>query len=399
MMRRTVQNGWFCGLVMASMALFGCGSESAASAGGDTSGSSGAASTGVVTTGPAVPGSSASSQASAEGTSAADESSSEAGSETTTAGETTTGGPIDPPGALDVLCGTAPPDGAETPLPLPEPSGVCPPFIPGWNTFASSGNARDVFVVAPSDLQPGEQLPVAFLWHWLGGSAADFIEEADVQNAVDQFRFLALVPAEKGDLIFRWPFSSVDSNERMEEEFVFFDDMLACAAQTYSIDNTCVSSVGVSAGALFTSQLGWARSEYLSSIIVLSGGTGGLVKPWNGAVHIMPAMVLWGGPSDVCVALNFTNTSENLEAELMADGHAVVECEHNCGHSAPPFESGKPDLTPFAGMWKFFLDHPYWLEDGETPWDAGTPPSLPEWCSVGIGSSTPRVGECNGPGC
>lgn len=395
-----MQAGWICGVAVASMALFGCGPGSASSAGGDSSGPGTAASTGVLSTGPAVPGSTSSGQASASvGTSGVDESSSEAGSDATSGGATTTGGPIDPGGPFDVLCGTTPPEGAEVPPPLPEPSGACPPFIPGWNTFSSSGNARDVYVLAPSDLQPGEQLPVAFLWHWLGGSAEDFIEEADVQNAVDQFRFLALVPAEKGDVLFRWPFSTVDSDERMEEEFVFFDDMLACAAQTYPVDNTCVSSVGVSAGALFTSQLGWARSEYLSSIIVLSGGVGGLVKPWNGAEHILPAMVLWGGPDDVCIALNFTDTSENLENELMADGHAVVECRHNCGHSAPPFESGKPDLTPFAGMWKFFLDHPYWLEDGETPWAAGTPASLPEWCSVGIGSSVPREGECTGAGC
>lgn len=272
--------------------------------------------------------------------------------------------------------------------------------MPGWNTFASLGEARDVLVVAPSDLEPDERLPVAVLWHWLGGSAEGFVEQADVQNAVDQFRFLALIPAEKGDLLFRWPFSTIDDDDRMEEEFVFFDDMLACAANSYPVDNTCVTSVGVSAGALFTSQLGWARSDYLSSIIVLSGGTGGLVKPWNGASHILPALVLWGGPEDTCIAVNFEQTSAELENELQADGHVVVECEHNCGHSAPPFESGSPEITPFAGMWQFFLDHPHWLDDGETPWEAGTPSTLPQWCSVGVGSSTPREGECpSGGGC
>ncbi|MEM6290638.1 MAG: hypothetical protein AAGA54_05210 [Myxococcota bacterium] len=309
------------------------------------------------------------------------------------------GGAIDPPDPSEIFCGATPPDGAAEPPPIPEySSGMCPPLVPGWNTFASSGDARDVLIVAPSDLQPDEQLPVAILWHWLGGSAEGFVEEADVQTAVDQFRFLAMVPAEKGDLLFRWPFSSIDTDERMEEEFVFFDDMLACAAQSYPIDNTCVSSVGVSAGALFTSQLGAGRSEYLSSIVVLSGGTGGLVKPWAGAEHIMPALVLWGGPEDICIALDFVDTSADLQTNLEADGHVVVECEHNCGHAAPPFESGDPDLTPFAGMWQFFLEHPYWLEDGQTPWAEGTPSTLPEWCSVGVGSSTPRVGECPGGG-
>ena len=268
------------------------------------------------------------------------------------------------------------------------------------NTFASSGNAREVVVVAPTDLQPDEQLPVAMLWHWLGGSADDFIEIADVQNAVDQFRFLALVAVDKGDLVFRWPFSTIDSDARVQDELIYFDDLLACAAQSYRVDNTCVTSVGVSAGALFTSQLGWARSEYLASIISLSGGTGGLVREWGGADHILPAMVLWGGPSDFCVAVDFAMTSADLESHLSADGHAVVECEHNCGHAAPPFEAPDPELTPFAAMWRFFLDHPYWLEDGETPLATNQPSFAPEWCSVGVGSSVARTGECpDGPGC
>jgi hypothetical protein len=71
----------------------------------------------------------------------------------------------------------------------------------------------------------------------------------------------------------------------------------------------------------------------------------------------------------------------------------VVECIHNCGHSEPPFTA--PDgLTPYTGMWQFFLDHPYWLEDGETPWSEGTPEALPEWCALGVGAATPREGEC-----
>lgn len=382
---------------MALLALSGCGSDEADPMGSGTEGSSGAATTGQETTGPSDGTTTSTDTASASGT-AGDSSS--GGEEPTTGSDSTSGGPIEPTDPFDVLCGTPAPDGAEAPAPLPEPSGECPNFVPGVNMFASSGNAREVIVVAPTDLQPDEQLPVAMLWHWLGGSAEDFIEIANVQSAVDQYRFLALVAVDKGDLAFRWPFSTIDTDARIQEEFIYFDDLLACAAQSYPVDNTCVTSIGVSAGALFTSQLGWGRSEYLSSIISLSGGTGGLVREWGGADHILPAMVLWGGPDDFCVAVDFAMTSADLEDNLAADGHAVVECEHNCGHAAPPFEVSDPELTPYAAMWRFFLDHPYWLEDGETPWAANQPTFAPEWCSVGVGSSMARTGECpDGPGC
>ncbi|MCR9164730.1 MAG: alpha/beta hydrolase [Nannocystaceae bacterium] len=394
-----MQKTWLVGGLTAFVTLCGCAADSDDSAAEGTSSSSGATTTGApATTDPGTETSDSASASASETTVSADSSSGGSAEETTDPG--TSGGPIEPTDPFDYLCGSTPPDDAEAPAPLPAPSGECPAFVPGVNTFASSGEAREVIVVAPSDLQPDEQLPVAMLWHWLGGSAEDFIEVAEVQSAVDQFRFLALVAVDKGDLLFRWPFTTVDSDARVQEEFVYFDDLLACAAESYPIDNTCVTSVGVSAGALFTSQLGWARSEYLASIVSLSGGTGGLVREWGGAEHILPAMVLWGGPEDFCIAVDFAETSANLEAELEADGHAVIECEHNCGHAAPPFETPDPELTPFAGMWRFFLDHPYWLGPGESPWQTDQPTFSPQWCSVGVGSSTPREGKCpDGPGC
>lgn len=302
---------------------------------------------------------------------------------------------------VDVLCGSPPPAGAEQPPPVPTYSGaMCPPVVPGWNVMASQGNAREFLFYAPSDLQPSEEVPLIFLWHWLGGSAEAFAEKALLQEAVDQFRFIAVLPAEKGDLPFRWPFSLADSEGRVAEELVFFDDMFACVAESYPVDRSCVSSAGVSAGALFTSQLGWRRGDYLSSIIVLSGGVGGgLVKDWGGSPHVMPAMVLWGGRSDICIALNFENTSHELEQALTADGHPIMECIHNCGHSEPPFESPLEGVTEFAAMWRFFLDHPYWLSAGESPYSAGLPEGSPEWCGYGPGSATMREGECGGSGC
>lgn len=393
MMSGTVQKVWICGGVLVTAMLAGCPSdENGGGAAGTTeAGSSGAGSSGTTT-------------AAAESTGAGDASSTAAAESTTgepeASSSSSTGGPVDIGDPFDVLCGTVPPDDAALPAPLPEPTGTCPDLVPGVNMIESDGNMREMIVVAPSDLEPDEQLPVAFLWHWLGGSPEDFVEIAEVQAAVDQFRFLALVPRDKGDLTFRWPFTTLDPEDRVQEEFVFFDDMLACAAASYPIDNTCVSSVGVSAGALFTSQLGAARSEWLSSMVVLSGGTGGLVRPWMGAEHILPAMVLWGGDEDFCVAVDFAETSADLEQGLQADGHAVIECVHNCGHTAPPFDSGVPDVTGFAGMWRFFLDHPYWLAAGETPWAEERPGIAPEWCSVGVGSSEQRTGECpDGPGC
>jgi hypothetical protein len=255
--------------------------------------------------------------------------------------------------------------------------------------------------VVPENLQPGEKLPVIFLWHWLNGDASDFYDKGEVQAAVTEQRFLAIIPQDKDDLQFTWPYTNIDSAVRVEEEAVFFDDMLSCLSEAFDVDANCVSTAGVSAGALWSSQLVGLRGEYLSSFMSLSGGTGGLlIKPFTPPAHKMPAFVLWGGPTDNCFGvMNFVETSGDLETQLQSEGHFFLECIHNCGHAVPPFDP-PPGSSRYKALWQFALDHPFWLEAGQSPYAQSLPGDLPEWCAVGKGSATPREGECTEPpGC
>jgi predicted esterase len=304
-------------------------------------------------------------------------------------------------------CAEEPPPGAELPRPLARYSGgVCPALVPGRNTIESGGMTREFLLVAPTDLDPSERLPVLVMWHWLGAEADSLLGQGQVQDSADALRFIALIPEKTGDLEISiagysfdpvWPYLTLASDERVEIEAVFFDDMLACAAEQFNVNENCVSTAGVSAGALWVSQLMQVRSEVLASAIVISGGVGpatstGFVdaRGWNGAPHAMPVMVLWGGAMDLC-GLNFDRASGNLEDGLASNGNLVLECRHNCGHSAPP-------VDPAAGirvLWQFALDHPYWLADGESPWQVSGPPAgTPDWCSIGIGTATARAGSC-----
>jgi hypothetical protein len=172
--------------------------------------------------------------------------------------------------------------------------------------------------------------------------------------------------------------------------------MLACVAEQFNVNNNCVATTGVSAGALFSSQLAGGRGDVLSSFMSLSGGTGGgTIKPWTAPAHKMPAMVLWGGPDDFCIIIDFEATSKDLEQNLEADGHFVLECIHNCNHSTPPFQV-EPGETSFAPLWDFFLDHPYWLAPGESPYEEfGIPAGMPDWCAIGVGNAVAPPEPCD----
>ena len=320
------------------------------------------------------------------------------GTTVTSSGSSSTGGGPVPTGG----CFDAAPDGAALPpATKPYSGGTCPQLSAGSNTLSSQGNMRSFVLVLPEDQDDSEVLPVAFLWHWLGGDAQDFLEKGAVQDAVNKYRFAAVIPETKGDVQFKWPVEVTQSSSRVEEEMLFFDDMLSCVSEQVNVNASCVSSVGVSAGALFTSLLAGGRGEYLSSILVLSGGVGGVIKGWSSTEHKMPAMVLWGGPSDNCFGLmDFQQTSKNLESALESDGHFFLECIHNCGHAEPPLTV--PDaLSKFTPLWSFIVDHPYWLEAGSSPYlQDGIPATMPEWCGIGKNSAEIRTGACTEePGC
>ena len=313
--------------------------------------------------------------------------------------------PVTGPG----LCFMDPPNGANLAPPPPVYKGTCPTLVAydgkaAINTIMSSGNARTFLVAVPANLDPKEKLPIIFLWHWLGGSADGFYTKGEVQTAVNTQRFLAIIPENKrvggkSDLLWKWPFAISDTPQRIDEEVQFFDDMYACAALQFNVNKECVGSAGVSAGALFTDQLVQQRDTTLSSAISLSGGTGGLVRPWTHPKRRVPMVALWGGMKDICVVINFEQATADLEKNLIADGDFFIECEHNCGHGEPPFVA-PAGLSKYAPLWGFVFDHPYWLPTGTSPYQkTGIPTSFPPWCAIGQGNAIQRTGMCPPPGC
>jgi hypothetical protein len=316
----------------------------------------------------------------------------------------------DAPIAVRFQCDLPPPAGAPAPVSPPLPAAGCPTLVSGHNTFTSTGHPREFILVLPEDPVAGESYPVMFMWHWIGGDADGFLERGEVQAAVTDQRFIAVIPVAEGAEILgqldtRWPFDITQTAERMDEEFAFFDDMLACVEAQFAVNTSCVSSVGVSAGALFTDQLAQARSQTLASFTSLSGGVGATwIKPWTGAARPLPSLVLWGGDGppgmdgvkDILgcfgIGMDFSIASSALEDALTAGGHFFIECKHNCGHVEPPLETPMGQ-SKYAAMWEFALDHPFWLPAGTSPYlTAGLPPEMPTWCGLGSDGSTPRSG-------
>ncbi len=319
-------------------------------------------------------------------------------------------------------CGEEPPEWVEEAPELRAYSeGQCPTLEPGFNTIESSGHERQFKLIVPEDWDGETALPTIVMWHWLQGRADSFAERGQIQKAANQVGFMAIIPDARDDLPFQWPFTTTDDEERIMEEVMFFDDMMACANEFAEVDRQCITSTGISAGALWTSQLVQHRSDVLANFVALSGGVGPsedtdldaldelpsgpesnfteAIKPWEGAEHKIPGVVLWGGSEDTCF-INFEVTSQLLQIGLEDDGHFFLECIHNCAHTKPPTNPPEGE-APMAAFWEFALDHPRWVMEGTSPYQyEGVRSDLPQWCGIGMnGADIRTTDDCGDPDC
>lgn len=299
--------------------------------------------------------------------------------------------------------GTAPPPppgGRMEPPPLPGYSGgECPRFTGGPTNdtslvtgFPSGGDMRSFRMLVPPSYDGSEPWPVMFAWHWLNADSSSFVNQGELESAAEEMGVLVVLPDHlenaNGDKTYflNWPFAEIWGADK---ELQFFDDMLACVDANFNIDPTQIHGIGVSAGALWVTHLASTeKADHFASITSLSGGLGrDPTGVWNMMYaprpYKFPAIVLWGGPSDNLIVVDFQDASIRLKQALIDDHHFVVSCTHDSGHAVPPIDRPADGGTRFRFLWRFMLDHPYGLPPGASPWQrAGLPPEAPPWCEI-----------------
>jgi len=254
--------------------------------------------------------------------------------------------------------------------------------------FPTGQSVRAFRLMVPDNYDGTRPYPLIFAWHWLNATSGSFVREAELESAVEQMQFIAVLPDavrdENGDRTFllTWPFAEVWG---VEQEMLFFDDLLACVGQQFNVDRERVYGIGVSAGGLWLTYLATtARANYFAAIEVLSGGLGAVFDFWSLEYapqdRKFPTLVVWGGPLD-WLGISFDEASQRLRDALVGDDHFVVQCVHDAGHGVPPIEP-RPGDTRFRFLWTFMFDHHYGWDRNASPYYAdGLPDAFPDWCS------------------
>lgn len=301
-------------------------------------------------------------------------------------------------GAATDAGGSTSDGGLRVPPPFPIYAGTCPTLVSAPlamnarnRNFISRGDAREFLVLVPPTYTPGRRYPVVFGYHWLNASANSVVRDAQLESAVAQYEFIAVVPENletRGMSAYRfnWPFVETMFAPK---ELGFFEDLLACVSRQFSVDPARVHVFGASAGGLWTAYLSTTPAvNRVASVLTISGGLGeeNLTGLWRTdfvpQANKFPALVVWGGSTDFFI-LNFDRASRRYRDALRQDSHFVAQCVHSSGHGIPPFAQPADGGTKFAPFWEFFRDHPYGLSPNASPWrQTGLPPSFPSSCSI-----------------
>lgn len=255
------------------------------------------------------------------------------------------------------------------PMFLPKPTSTCPELAQGTITVSPDGKPRDVRIWM-SEAATTMDGPIVFFWHGVGGSPEDAtyaLGPTVMEQLAAMGGILAAPVHDPGAGQFPWYLTLGGGDE---SDLRVMDEVLACAIEKVGVDLRRIHSVGFSAGAMNTTQVGWRRSGYIASVVTFSGAQIGS-PPDQDPNNLYPAMVVHGGPEDV-VVINFKDNSEKYAQGLKDEGHFSFLCDHGKKHTIPA------DIRVPA--WQFLLDHPF--GEQPEPYSGGLPSGFPAYCSL-----------------
>lgn len=273
-------------------------------------------------------------------------------------------------------------------------------FKEGVNTVKNNalGSQRSFTLITPKVMAGSRAaLPLIFFFHGSGDKMASWISAIDLNSLVNNadFPFIAVVPESlnlmpPGNLAFDWDCLSYDSKTpALNKDVTLFNQLYACVKEALPVDTERVHVLGFSAGAIMTDLLSMAHGETIASVAAFSGAhfsdstqeecLWSQCAGWkniDASTHPQPAFLAYGGTSDSYNVGGLLTFHFDVHAKASIDylnenGHDVVACNHNNGHTITAD-------SLYAAMW-FLKDHP--RSAVNSPYNSGLPVVYPAICS------------------
>ena len=256
---------------------------------------------------------------------------------------------------------------------------VCNPINNGGQTTLTVGGVTRTYSVRLPNNTSGP-MAMLFIWHGYMQQPATFANEIvyDVPRGqwvpFDPNAFpmplMLVTPTSTNQLPVFSPTPGLDWDiSSGAVDAPFFEAMLKCAHDQFTIDDSRIYSFGFSAGAVFTNLLSAKYPRLFAATISESGAWFNDVNQ-HSDVSIPAIMWNWpafnpadggnvllthGGPNDFATIISLESANQKALPFLRANGRTVTQCWHTFGHTLDP------DLTQrmyYDWMWAHQLGQP-----------------------------------------
>jgi len=181
-------------------------------------------------------------------------------------------------------------------------------------TLVHDGMNREYILYVPNSYDGTSSIPLLLNFHGFGGSASQFMQEADMRSLAEADTFILVYP--QGSCLdgsSHWnPCPTGGDNKSTADDVGFVEAMISEISSQYNLDMERIYAAGYSNGGMMAYGLANYKSDLIAAVASVSGTMLNCTGPTS---HPMPVVHLHG-TSDGVVSYNGSNDWNSVQSTL-----------------------------------------------------------------------------------
>ncbi len=181
-------------------------------------------------------------------------------------------------------------------------------------TLVHDGMNREYIIYVPNSYNGTSAVPLLLNFHGFGGSASQFMQEADMRSLAEADTFILVYP--QGSCLdgsSHWnPCPTGGDNKSTADDVGFVEAMISEISSQYNLDMERIYAAGYSNGGMMAYGLANYKSDLIAAVASVSGS---MLDCLGAGSHPMPVVHLHG-TSDGVVSYNGSNDWNSVQSTL-----------------------------------------------------------------------------------
>ena len=207
-------------------------------------------------------------------------------------------------------------------------------------TILYDGINREYLMYIPDSYDGKTSAPLMLNFHGFGGSASEYMIEADMRSLAESDTFILVYP--QGSYLNGYPHWNAcpkgGDNKSEADDFGFVESMINEISSQFNVDMKRIYAAGYSNGSMMAYGLANYKSELITAVASVSGG---MLDCTGDTSHPMPILHLHGTSDDILPYngsfgwnsaqstldhwINFNNTTTNPNVRSVNSGGMTIE--------------------------------------------------------------------------